>query len=335
MLRFVSNIILSNPSTPEVPVVNTTAIVTNDDFSLAVGAQVAEQLKLEQITLRETIDMRDSIVRLVPYMGPVRVTLGNKEAFVGVLNCADGVVIGRQLAEELGIRDARPAETLPAPVRLLQEESAQQIMTVEHAIDSETIHTIREYGFTQPRKEAHVAGADTTKGFLRKDIRDSYKVEINPQMSEYLKEMMYQLMVKHVEPFYGVEIDWWEPPFLLLYLKDGHYSVHADASRRVVKPGGEHQWDRSLDRDISIILYINDEFVGGKLNFPDQQMKIQPSPGLLVAFPSTGQYRHAAEPTESGERLALVTWAAVKGSPRVRERPSGNRHFMNDLRKSA
>jgi predicted 2-oxoglutarate/Fe(II)-dependent dioxygenase YbiX len=335
MLRFVSNIALSNPTKPELPILKTRAVITEDDFGMAIGQNIVEQLKLDTITTRESFDVSDGTLRLVPYVGPVRVTFGRKEAFTGALNCAAGVVIGKPLAQELGMNFEPFKGDLPAAIRLLQEDSAKHIMTVENAVDPSVIGKIKDYGLSQPREDAHVAGGDPTKGYLRKDIRDSYKVHINADMGKLLKNVMYDAITKHIEPFFGVAVDWWEPPYLLLYLKDGHYALHADASRWATKPDGRGFHERSLDRDISIVLYINDDFAGGKLNFPDQSIKIEPRPGLLVAFPSTGHYKHAAEPTQDGERLAVVTWAAVKGSPRVRERPTGNRIFMNEWRKSA
>ncbi len=77
-------------------------------------------------------------------------------------------------------------------------------------------------------------------------------------------------------------------------------------------------WRRHLDRDVSFILYVNDAFTGGKLRFPGQDLEITPKEGLLVAFPSSAAYLHEAEPTESGQRFALVSWArssAAAGQP--------------------
>ena len=42
---------------------------------------------------------------------------------------------------------------------------------------------------------------------------------------------------------------------------------------------------------------------------------------MLVAFPSDHRYLHAAETIESGNRYALVSWAAIRGSQRVNPEP--------------
>ncbi|MDE3060152.1 MAG: 2OG-Fe(II) oxygenase [Pseudomonadota bacterium] len=142
-----------------------------------------------------------------------------------------------------------------------------------------------------------------------------------------LREIFYNIYTKHVEPFYGVEIEWWEKPQLLCYLQGGKYGAHADADQW--QQGGK--WKRNHDRDVSVLLYLNDDFTGGKLNFPNQKLKVQPEPGLLVAFPSHHEYLHGAEPTESGVRYALVSWAAIKGLPRLREPPPAT-VFMREFR---
>ncbi|MCA9540819.1 MAG: 2OG-Fe(II) oxygenase, partial [Myxococcales bacterium] len=52
--------------------------------------------------------------------------------------------------------------------------------------------------------------------------------------------------------------------------------------------------------------------------FPRLGCRVQPRKGMLVAFPSDHRYEHAAEPTESGRRYALVSWAALRGTARSR-----------------
>ena len=50
----------------------------------------------------------------------------------------------------------------------------------------------------------------------------------------------------------------------------------------------------------------------------NQNFRIKPRPGMLLAFPSDHRYLHAALPTVSGIRYVIVSWAAVLGSKRVR-----------------
>ena len=98
----------------------------------------------------------------------------------------------------------------------------------------------------------------------------------------------------------------------------GQYSVHADAH---IWMSEEKNWNQVLDRDLSLLLYINSEFEGGRLIFPNCNFTIAPSRGLLVAFPSDWRYIHGAYPVTKGVRYAIVSWAAAKGGPRVNPTP--------------
>jgi len=43
---------------------------------------------------------------------------------------------------------------------------------------------------------------------------------------------------------------------------------------------------------LSVVLYLNDDYDGGDLYFPNQNISIKPSAGSLVAFPSIEPYYH-------------------------------------------
>ena len=121
-----------------------------------------------------------------------------------------------------------------------------------------------------------------------------------------------------IAPHFGADLEWFERPEVLRYHPGGEYKPHADAENWFA---GEKQWKRVIDRDISILLYLNEGFQGGEIAFPNFGMQLPPRTGLLIAFPSDARYLHTARPLVSGKRYALVSWAAVKGSPRVLEAP--------------
>lgn len=54
--------------------------------------------------------------------------------------------------------------------------------------------------------------------------------------------------------------------------------------------------------NVSAVLYLNDDYVGGELNFPEQGVKIKPSAGSLVVFPSTPPFFHESLPIVSGTK---------------------------------
>lgn len=88
---------------------------------------------------------------------------------------------------------------------------------------------------------------------------------------------------------------------LLRYKVGDEYREHIDASFNA---------DRALKhvRRLSVLLYLNEDFAGGELYFPRQDVTVRPRVGMAVAFPSTFAYPHSAAPVRSGVKYALATW---------------------------
>ena len=120
-------------------------------------------------------------------------------------------------------------------------------------------------------------------------------------------------------PFYDFKIRDSEIPQFLYYTEGGHYKPHYDGEAMWTNPDGTKQWKKSIDRDISTVLFLNDDFEGGEFVFPAYRIRIKPEPGLLIAFPSTHHYLHGVEPVKSGERVVSVCWMRVEGVPTKEE----------------
>jgi predicted 2-oxoglutarate/Fe(II)-dependent dioxygenase YbiX len=153
--------------------------------------------------------------------------------------------------------------------------------------------------------EEHPSKIDTSQ-------RNVKCADIEPIITQ-VKEL-YDNIVHHViNPFYGFKIKDSELPQLLVYEPGGHYKAHYDAVARWKCPDGNVIWKKSVDRDLSTVLFLNDNFEGGEFVFPDLRIRIRPEPGLLVAFPSSQFFAHMVEPVISGTRYAMVNWMTVQG----------------------
>ena len=83
------------------------------------------------------------------------------------------------------------------------------------------------------------------------------------------------------------------------------YIPHADNQRR------EHgRWlpNHTPQRDYTALVYLNDNFTGGELVFPDRDIVIIPKSGLFVGFPSNHQFVHAVPNVLSAKRYSLPVW---------------------------
>lgn len=66
--------------------------------------------------------------------------------------------------------------------------------------------------------------------------------------------------------------------------------------------------DTDSKRIISPILYLNDNYEGGEIEFVNYNIKIKPEAGMFLIFPANFAYRHIAHPVKTGTKYAIVTW---------------------------
>jgi len=194
------------------------------------------------------------------------------------------------------------------------------LLVIDGYLHPDACRRVTEYALAAPGTPLKVmdnsrSTADAVKT-MASDKRVTERVKIDGLSTELLS-LFLDIYGHRLEPHYGVEFEWFERPQILRYPRGGVYEAHADA---------EH-WDRTKksfvraqDRDYSVLVYVNDDYEGGAVDFTRLGFRLQPASGMLVAFPSDHRYEHAARPTTAGTRVALVSWAAVKGTPRVRKK---------------
>jgi hypothetical protein len=51
---------------------------------------------------------------------------------------------------------------------------------------------------------------------------------------------------------------------------------------------------------MSAVIYLNDDYEGGELNFPEQGICIKPEAGSVIVFPSTKPFYHQSMPIKTG-----------------------------------
>lgn len=105
---------------------------------------------------------------------------------------------------------------------------------------------------------------------------------------------------------YGINEGFFHEGYNLLKYNQGQeYQSHYD--------GGT-----AIGRIISAVIYLNSDYEGGHLEFPNFNLKIKPEPGMLILFPSNFAYRHIAHPVTKGTKYALVTWIKDRVVPDTR-----------------
>ena len=143
----------------------------------------------------------------------------------------------------------------------------------------------------------------------RLETRNTLWYHIPDEMNKKLEEAVAGCFLNYVVPRYNCEFKTYEPVQFLGYPVDGHYKSHND---------GEHfnyetrQWEKLVDRDVSFLFYLNDQYGGGELEFPDLGLTIKPKKGMMIAFPSYKDFAHMVHPVTWGHRYTLVSWVGTQ-----------------------
>lgn len=201
----------------------------------------------------------------------------------------------------------------------------QNILIAPNVISKEGIDYILNHCSTARKEDLSVFDPEktnqknSTQWKVDKDIRQTQVVEMNEEIFNNIFELYKDLVKNIINPYYNFEILDSEIPQILCYEPGGHYKPHVDAESLWQEPDGSVIWRKSTERDLSTVLYLNDDFEGGDFVFPDFRIRIKPEPGLLIAFPSTHHYLHGVEPVTKGTRYSIVSWMRVKGFTTMEE----------------
>jgi len=187
------------------------------------------------------------------------------------------------------------------------------ILVVEGFLGSAICEEWCSFMDKQPTQQLSVQNVSTFKdsgemAWEAHEARITETIDLAEKKNDVLREVVRGYR-DYATRFFETDLDTIEQPSVLKYLPGGRYNAHSDSE---YWSDEDHQWIRSLERDYSILLYLNDGFEGGALFFPNFNFRLEPQRGMLVAFPSDHRYLHAAEPLLSGVRFAVVSWAKAK-----------------------
>lgn len=138
------------------------------------------------------------------------------------------------------------------------------------------------------------------------NIRTNYNLgitkfsrEANSVVAQNIHNQMYVLLMAATIPYakkHNInQLIHTEGYDMLKYSAGQEYKAHYDGST-------------ASARAVSVIIYLNDDYEGGELEFVNFELKIKPPAGSLFIFPSNYPYSHIAHPVTSGTKYALVTW---------------------------
>ena len=231
--------------------------------------------------------------------------------------------IGYFRDEHRGPAMQRFCEDLPAGRAAGMPWVPPGLLIVDGFLDQETCARWRAVFDAQPTKPA------TVQKLGERDATAAPKFTVDEQritefvpLAELSSEVPGRLLAAYqdlITPHFSAKLAWMTKPSVLKYVPGGKYNAHADSEYWDMQ---QQRWVRSMDRDFSVLLYVNDGYEGGTLYFHNFGLRIKPRRGMLVAFPSDHRFMHSAEPLISGTRYAVVAWGAAEGVPKVSPMPA-------------
>jgi predicted 2-oxoglutarate/Fe(II)-dependent dioxygenase YbiX len=174
----------------------------------------------------------------------------------------------------------------------------------------ETIRVVEET-CNDENSGAYWQRASTFGHGVKQDVRTNKLVTVthlaeiaNNRILQNIHNQFYVLLLATTIPYasrHNINEGLWHEGYNLLKYSDGQeYKAHYDSNS-------------TIGRAISAVCYLNNDYIGGEIEFVNFKVKIKPEPGMLILFPSNFAYSHVAHPVTEGDKYALVTW--------IRDRP--------------
>jgi hypothetical protein len=114
------------------------------------------------------------------------------------------------------------------------------------------------------------------------EFTDSFRETFDPIEKDYMS--LFSISLKSHNPYK-----------ILKYEVGGKFENHMDDG------GGNF-------RRVSTVYYLNDNYEGGELCFPQFGIELKPESGDMIVFPSSYVYSHSVKPVISGNRYSIASW---------------------------
>jgi hypothetical protein len=92
--------------------------------------------------------------------------------------------------------------------------------------------------------------------------------------------------------YFDLEGEGWA---LLKYEVGDFFKLHTDASR-------------AYPRQVSTVYYVNDDYLGGEINFKYIDLELKPKKDEFLVFPSTNLFSHYAKEVIAGTKYSMPNW---------------------------
>ena len=202
--------------------------------------------------------------------------------------------------KDIGWMVHNPYELIIIKQNVIPQENIEELMLLTH-------NTKDISQATTINKDKEKEDGDSNDTDLK--VRNTLWYGITEEIGKNLEQAVAGCFNNYVVPKYNCQFKSYEPVQFLGYPIGGHYVGHNDGEQFNYET---RQWERLMERDVSFLFYLNDQYGGGELEFYDLGLTIKPKKGMMIAFPSYKEFAHKVHPVTWGHRYTLVSWVATK-----------------------
>jgi hypothetical protein len=151
---------------------------------------------------------------------------------------------------------------------------------------------------------------ELTNSTTRAIVQADFCTEVSPWIKTYTDKVgkkITEICGLDVDDMCGTALRNWYPG----EKQDPHSDCEAVFSRDAANGGFTMTAINNFSSifiEYAALTYLNDDYEGGEIYFPDYDLEIKPLPGELIFFPGTQHYMHGVREVLSGNRYALMTF---------------------------
>jgi len=184
------------------------------------------------------------------------------------------------------------------------------IKDYDNTLPLENISSLIKWSLTQSFDDAGIGGKNTVNKKIRNvemidlisfDNKSKTKTHWGSYLGKFFQKKFDEYS-KEISPFVGTGVSAISSIHLLKYSPGCHYKEHVDNYT-------------SNPRILSAILFLNDDYEGGEIEFFEPRKKelvarVEPQSSRLIIWPSDFLYVHKVNPVRKGKRFTVVSWAS-------------------------
>lgn len=173
---------------------------------------------------------------------------------------------------------------------------------MDNASKESKILYIKEFMPVQVAEEIYLYGKNRESGFTEfGNHEQEFKVNVFSERDEETRRIR-DLATEWARKVYDAVLEKYPGSYLPFDTEFTHIA-------KFEKGWGMHEhFDSSKPNDIATLIYLNSDYSGGEIYFPEYDIVYKPSPGDLLCFPDNPEYIHGVKPVTDGTRYTTPRW---------------------------